>query len=88
MNFDVLWMNQNMHVLICEVNFQVIELPIKHPELFESLGIAQPKVCFLKTMVLLKLSFFWSSRPCLDTKLFWEFYKKCSGSAKYFGLES
>lgn len=23
---------------------QVIELPIKHPELFESLGIAQPKV--------------------------------------------
>lgn len=36
-----------MHILICEVNFQVIELPIKHPELFESLGIAQPKVCFL-----------------------------------------
>ena len=25
---------------------QVIELPIKHPELFESLGVAQPKVCF------------------------------------------
>jgi hypothetical protein len=24
--------------------WQVIELPIKHPELFESLGIAQPKV--------------------------------------------
>lgn len=24
---------------------QVIELPLKHPELFESLGIAQPKVC-------------------------------------------
>ena len=24
---------------------QVIELPIKHPELFESLGVAQPKVC-------------------------------------------
>lgn len=23
---------------------QVIELPIKHPELFESLGVAQPKV--------------------------------------------
>jgi hypothetical protein len=23
---------------------QVIELPLKHPELFESLGIAQPKV--------------------------------------------
>jgi 26S proteasome regulatory subunit T6 len=22
---------------------QVIELPIKHPELFESLGVAQPK---------------------------------------------
>uniref|UniRef100_A0A453NQ05 Proteasomal ATPase second OB domain-containing protein n=1 Tax=Aegilops tauschii subsp. strangulata TaxID=200361 RepID=A0A453NQ05_AEGTS len=27
-----------------ELHFQVIELPIKHPELFESLGIAQPKV--------------------------------------------
>ncbi|AQK70749.1 26S protease regulatory subunit 8 homolog B [Zea mays] len=26
---------------------EVIELPIKHPELFESLGIAQPKVYFL-----------------------------------------
>ena len=25
------------------VFFQVIELPIKHPELFESLGVAQPK---------------------------------------------
>jgi len=24
---------------------EVIELPVKHPELFESLGIAQPKVC-------------------------------------------
>ena len=23
---------------------EVIELPVKHPELFESLGIAQPKV--------------------------------------------
>lgn len=23
--------------------FQVIELPIKHPELFDALGIAQPK---------------------------------------------
>ena len=26
---------------------QVIELPIKHPELFESLGVAQPKVWML-----------------------------------------
>lgn len=26
---------------------EVIELPIKHPELFEALGIAQPKVCFI-----------------------------------------
>lgn len=26
------------------VHLQVIELPIKHPELFESLGVAQPKV--------------------------------------------
>ena len=27
----------------CLCSTQVIELPIKHPELFESLGIAQPK---------------------------------------------
>ena len=26
---------------------EVIELPVKHPELFEALGIAQPKVCIL-----------------------------------------
>ena len=26
------------------VFFKVIELPVKHPELFESLGIDQPKV--------------------------------------------
>ena len=25
---------------------EVIELPVKHPELFEALGIAQPKVLF------------------------------------------
>lgn len=31
-------------VLCCAVWLQVIELPLKHPELFESLGIAQPKV--------------------------------------------
>ena len=24
---------------------EVIELPVKHPELFDALGIAQPKVC-------------------------------------------
>ena len=24
---------------------EVIELPIKHPELFDALGVAQPKVC-------------------------------------------
>lgn len=26
---------------------EVIELPVKHPELFEALGIAQPKVLFI-----------------------------------------
>lgn len=31
-------------VLIPRTLSQVIELPIKHPELFESLGVAQPKV--------------------------------------------
>jgi len=61
LKFNVLCMNQNMHILICEVNFQVIELPIKHPELFESLGIAQPKVHFLKTM-LADLNFTWKGR--------------------------
>ena len=30
--------------IISLIVHQVIELPIKHPELFESLGIAQPKV--------------------------------------------
>ena len=28
---------------------EVIELPVKHPELFEALGIAQPKVCCFKS---------------------------------------
>lgn len=39
----------SLHVLKDGVlgSWQVIELPIKHPELFESLGIAQPKVHFL-----------------------------------------
>lgn len=27
---------------------EVIELPVKHPELFDALGIAQPKVCPLR----------------------------------------
>jgi hypothetical protein len=26
---------------------EVIELPVKHPELFDALGISQPKVCCL-----------------------------------------
>jgi ATP-dependent 26S proteasome regulatory subunit len=25
---------------------EVIELPVKHPELFDALGISQPKVCY------------------------------------------
>jgi ATP-dependent 26S proteasome regulatory subunit len=28
----------------CLLVVQVIELPLKHPELFDALGIAQPKV--------------------------------------------
>jgi AAA+ superfamily predicted ATPase len=28
---------------MCYLRLQVIELPIKHPELFEALGVAQPK---------------------------------------------
>ena len=31
---------------------EVIELPVKHPELFEALGIAQPKVSTLHDTVI------------------------------------
>ena len=30
--------------IVCLASDQVIELPVKHPELFEALGIDQPKV--------------------------------------------
>ncbi|GFS44958.1 AAA-type ATPase family protein [Actinidia rufa] len=39
-------------VLPSKVDPLVIELPIKHPELFESLGIAQPKFCSMGHLVL------------------------------------
>jgi len=32
---------------------EVIELPVKHPELFEALGIAQPKVSLITELNLL-----------------------------------
>lgn len=32
--------------IVCLAFDQVIELPVKHPELFEALGIDQPKVRF------------------------------------------
>ena len=32
--------------IVCLACDQVIELPVKHPELFEALGIDQPKVRF------------------------------------------
>jgi len=32
--------------IVCFACDQVIELPVKHPELFEALGIDQPKVRF------------------------------------------
>ncbi|XXG88908.1 hypothetical protein AAC387_Pa12g1044 [Persea americana] len=35
---------------------EVIELPIKHPELFESLGIAQPKDATIKQLLPIFLS--------------------------------
>ena len=34
---------------------EVIELPIKHPELFDAVGIAQPKGVLLVKMILLFL---------------------------------
>lgn len=55
---------------------EVIELPVKHPELFESLGIAQPKVlygnwrccsfhyCDTKIITTLHISFCVSHRVC------------------------
>jgi 26S proteasome regulatory subunit T6 len=33
---------------------EVIELPVKHPELFDALGISQPKVCFLSFFLIFK----------------------------------
>ena len=36
--------NNNIKGGITVIYPQVIELPVKHPELFEALGIAQPKV--------------------------------------------
>ena len=48
----------SIHLSVCvcvrahrTIVLQVIELPIKHPELFESLGIAQPKVPSLRALV-------------------------------------
>lgn len=35
---------------------EVIELPVKHPELFEALGIAQPKVNSLVFVIFLHIS--------------------------------
>ena len=37
---------------------EVIELPVKHPELFEALGIAQPKVRYLEQSPRFKI--FWN----------------------------
>ena len=39
---------------------EVIELPVKHPELFDALGISQPKVCFH-----FRLTTFQGSLPCI-----------------------
>jgi 26S proteasome regulatory subunit T6 len=45
---------------------EVIELPVKHPELFDALGISQPKVCslLLFNFLLFNLGCFtlWSTR--------------------------
>ena len=40
LSIDKLWK------IVCLASDQVIELPVKHPELFEALGIDQPKVRF------------------------------------------
>lgn len=37
---------------------EVIELPVKHPELFDALGISQPKVCFFFLLISSNTSLF------------------------------
>ena len=37
---------------------EVIELPVKHPELFDALGISQPKVGFIFLLLSFKLLHF------------------------------
>lgn len=56
---------------IVYLHVQVIELPIKHPELFESLGVAQPKVCASSKKILhsccAAFLFFSGRYPCNPT---------------------
>lgn len=50
---------------------EVIELPIKHPELFEALGIAQPKGVLLVSVVLEVLTNGYSTDPLELVRLSW-----------------
>lgn len=59
---------------MCSLLLQVIELPVKHPELFESLGIDQPKVglnyCISMYNLCLFLLLFMSLFTCLCVSVF------------------
>ncbi len=48
---------------------EVIELPVKHPELFEALGIAQPKVFVDYYLMLL---FIWLGCSIVRTAGYWQ----------------
>lgn len=47
---------------------EVIELPVKHPELFEALGIAQPKVRDWRELIVYKYTCFFSFYIVLNHK--------------------
>jgi len=61
---------------------EVIELPVKHPELFDALGIAQPKVCgqtvHLNYDVYLCFSVNCTAKHCLSSALTVFIYYECS----------
>ena len=53
---------------------EVIELPVKHPELFEALGIAQPKVSTSKSMCLTQCDVLFRACFYMDLR---ELEKRC-----------
>ncbi len=50
---------------------EVIELPVKHPELFDALGISQPKVCLIVLQLFSFCFFFYSGCFTLWSTRYW-----------------